>query len=164
MSEEEHLHVQEKIEKMESAIRSLTERLDDTETEYFIAGSLARNVYMGTDIQSPEIDLIIPNKEKRQQVREIIESEIQTTHPDITIDISLSEFLDEKDGKYSLKYGNIDLPIESKLMEPEILTLGSTTFKTFKPATLLHTYTFVGGPFREKDWKNSLTFARWMSL
>lgn len=162
MTEEENISLQGKIERVESTLRSLTEILDSTGTEYFIAGSLARNMYMGTEVQSPEIDLIIPNEEERQHISQIIESEIQPAHPHITIDTSLSKFIEELDGNFRLKYGNIDLPIENELMEPQVVSLGNTTFKTFKPATLLHTYTFVGGPFREKDWTNSLAFARWM--
>ncbi len=158
----EHTPITDKAVKLESTLKDLTERLDNSGIDYFIVGSLARNMYMGVEVQSPEIDIIIPNKKDRQRTSQIIEQEIQPSHPDITIDTSLSDFIVEDDGDYRLIYGNINFPVEKDLVEPETLNIGNTKFKTFSPPTLLHTYTFVGGPFREKDWKNSLTFARWM--
>jgi hypothetical protein len=77
--------------------------------------------------------------------------------------MSLSNLLTENDGEYSLSYGGINYPLKKELMAPEKIKFADLSVNTFSPATLLHTYSFVGGLFREKDWKNALTFSRWLN-
>ncbi|MFV1917420.1 MAG: hypothetical protein ACC618_03010 [Patescibacteria group bacterium] len=153
---------EEKFRKIEATLTILSKRLDNEKVNYYIIGSLARNIYMGDDPQSPEIDLVIPNPNDQDKMAQIISDEIQPAHPDIYIDTSLSDYIQETDGEYILTYGNIEHKVDSELMEPQELIFQSAKFKSFAPPTLLHAYTFVGGPFRSKDWTSALTFARWM--
>jgi len=153
--------ISEKNLRMEKAMKDLSETFDGNEINYFVIGSLARNIYMGNELQTPEIDLLIPNKSQQAKATELIKI-VKGNNGEIDIDSSLSELVEEEDGIYHLVYGNLKSITDPNIFEAEKLQIGNTKFRTLKPSTLLHTYTFVGGPFRKKDWTNALIFARWM--
>lgn len=151
----------EKDSKIEQTVKDLTESFKGEGINYFIIGSLARNMYMGKETQSPEVDLLIPNQAQRQKA-ETLMNKVRTANPGIDLDTSLSNIVLEEGGKYFLTYGNIKHSVDPQIFEPSELHIGVTNFNTLNPPALLHTYTFVGGPFRGKDWSNALTLSRWM--
>jgi hypothetical protein len=155
--------MEEKNPEVENGIRELTKKFGDEGIDYLIIGSVARVAYMGSGVPSNDIDILIPFSGQRTRAQEIINS-LQPMHPEIYFDTSLADLIevDESSQQYHLKYGFIDEVVKAELFKIRELDFEGISIKTIPPATLLHMYTLVGGPFREKDWNNSLTFARWM--
>ena len=161
-------------------LRRILEILNTHGIDYYVVGSLARIAYIQSwqsrrnssegkstplnipceafEKSSPEINLLIPDREQYEEAKKILDIPSLS----VKVDLSLSNFLRREDGKFFLTHGGVRIPVEGKLFEPVVFDIEGTEFRTLKPETLLHTYVFVGGPFREKDWTNALEFARAM--
>lgn len=148
--------------RIELAIGILDKELKQNKIFYFLVGSYARLSYLGKrPTRLSDIDIIIPDPTQRTRAEEIIDTFTQNS-PDLEVDTSLSEFIQFKDGKWELRYGDLTLEVESRLMEERRVRFGNVEFSTLPPQTLLHTYSLVGQPFREKDWGNIFEFARYI--
>lgn len=144
------------------AIRYIDKEFKQQQIPYFLIGAYARNAYMGVvPNKASDVDLLVTESSKKQQAEEILKT-VRQNHPDVIIDTSLSELVCSDKGKYSLKYGPIEYSVDSNLMQERRVKFQGAEFSTLLPEVLLHTYSFVGGPFREKDWQNSLRFARYI--
>lgn len=161
----------ESDEALLNTLKDITDALRSENINYFIIGSLARKTYMMDDNTdntdnngefSPEIDILVPEKDQFPKAQEIIMRIEKEKNPKIEVDLSLSGIVSQEREEYFLTHGNLKFPVKSTLFEPAYLQIGRVNFQTLKPATLLHTYAFVGGPLREKDWRNAIIFARWM--
>jgi len=147
---------QEILQKATSFLYELNQR----GVNYFLVGSLARRAYMGTlekgGALTPEVDLIVLYKNDIEKIKKL-------KPPKIKLDLSLSGFIyRDKDGDYSLRFGNLKIPIKKEVFKPEIVKINGIDVFTLRPETLLHMYALVGGIFRPKDWVNAINFARWM--
>ena len=135
---------------------------------YFVIGSAARRAYLGDDPNLvTDFDLLTPDTTQKQLVstclRKINQLLTDAGITPVEIDTSLSNLLVLENGKFHLKYSHIDYEIDDQVMISRRIKLGKVEITTLPPETLLHTYSFIGGPFRAKDWPNALHFARFVN-
>lgn len=157
-------------------LHNLQQNLNEQSIDYRIIGSVAAQAILEDKVGQPvrfdrpgaiksyqampDIDIIVPRK-NLEEVRDIRERVLASGGPKIGLANATGEIDFRPDEERSfLTHKDISIPVDNRILRPEMGDFNGVNVRTLSPEALLQTYGTFGGYIREKDMANIKALVR----